>query len=78
MAARPAPKPTRRRAGSGDKYVTRREFAAVLAVIEKNTIRIERLEDVFAMQALERGRVKHELGTIKAALKQRQRRRRRQ
>jgi hypothetical protein len=48
--------------------VTRREVEAVLAIIEWNATRIERLEDVVAMHAEERAQVKQEIGAIKALL----------
>lgn len=70
MARRRTPKSTPiRRQTAAPIYATRREFEAVLAIIERNTTRIERLEDVFAMHAKERAQVKQEIGAIKALLK---------
>jgi hypothetical protein len=67
MARRSKPKSTpSRRTKPAPIYATRHHFEAVLAIIEKNTRRIERLEDVFALQTRERPQVKQELAAIKA------------
>ena len=75
MARRPAKITRRRRVVRPETYVTPRQFEAVLAIIERNTGRIERLEDVFAMQAKDRAQVKQEITAIKAALRKQMRRR---
>jgi hypothetical protein len=48
--------------------VTRRELQTLLDIIERNTARIDRLEDVFALHAKERAEVQTNLETIKALL----------
>jgi len=54
MARRRTPKSTPiRRQTAAPICAARREFEAVLAIIERNTTRIERLEDVVAMHAEE-------------------------
>jgi hypothetical protein len=75
---RRTPTKSRRKPQNTHLYATRREFAEVLAIIEQNSTRIDRLEDVFAMQAKERPQVKKELGAMRALLmKKRPKRRRR-
>jgi hypothetical protein len=50
-------------------FVTRREFAAFLAIVERNTERINRLEDVFALHVQQRNEVSKALATLKKTLK---------
>jgi hypothetical protein len=66
-----------RRTDADRVYVTHGQFEAVLAIIEQNTVRIERLEDVFALQTRERPQVKQEIEAMKRLLKTRRRARRR-
>ena len=75
MARRPSKITRRRRVVHQEPYVTPRQIEAVLAIIERNTARIERLEDVFAMQAKDRAQVKQEITAIKAVLRKHMRRR---
>ena len=74
MARRPSKVTRRRRVVYQQTYVTPRQIEAVLAIIERNTGRIERLEDVFAMQAKDRAQVKQEINAMKAVLRKRPRR----
>ena len=55
--------------------LTRRQFEAFLAIIERNTARIERLEDVFAIHAKDRAQVKQEINAMRAVLRKQPRRR---
>jgi hypothetical protein len=73
MARRTQPKPQKSRRKTQDTriYATRRQFEAVLAIIEQNSNRIDRLEDVFAMHAKERGQVQKEISAIRGLLKKR-------
>jgi hypothetical protein len=64
-----------RRTSAKQIFATRRQFEAVLTIIERNTVRIERLEDVFAMHAKDRAQVKQEINAMKAVLRKRPRRR---
>jgi hypothetical protein len=75
MARRASKVTRRRRVVHQQTCVTPRQLEAVLAIIERNTGRIERLEDVFAMQAKDRAQVKHEINAIKAVLRKQLRRR---
>ena len=65
MPSRPPSPGPRQKTREGQVYATRRELQALLAVIEQNTTRINRLEDVFALHAKERSEVKEELEAIK-------------
>ena len=58
----------RRNARARPQYATRDELEQILTIIERNTVRIGRLEDVFAMEAKERAEVKEELEVIRNLL----------
>ena len=73
--ARRTSKVTSRRNVNKSIALTRRQFEAFLAIIERNTARIERLEDVFAMHAKDRAQVKQEINAMRAVLRKRPRRR---
>jgi hypothetical protein len=47
----------------------RRELDAILAIIERNTERISRLEDVFALHAKQREEVSRLLSEVRADLR---------
>jgi hypothetical protein len=66
--ARPQPQKSRRKTQDTRIYATRRQLEAVLAIIEQNSNRIDRLEDVFAMRATERGQVQTEISAIRGLL----------
>jgi hypothetical protein len=68
MPPRPSASKPRRETRTKPIYVTRGELRALLDVIERNTARIDRLEDVFALHASERAAVKADLEAIKAIL----------
>jgi hypothetical protein len=70
MARRTRPKSQKSRRKTQDTriYATRRQLEAVLAIIQQNSNRIDRLEDVFAMQATERGQVQKEISAIRGLL----------
>lgn len=46
-------------------YVTRKEFEKLLEVVDKNTVRISRLEDMFALEVRQRAEVRTELELLK-------------
>jgi hypothetical protein len=48
--------------------MTRQEFEKLLTVVERNTERISRLEDVFALQVRQRAEVADALHEIRALL----------
>jgi Mg2+ and Co2+ transporter CorA len=78
MARRTRPKSQKSRKTQDTRiYATRRHIEAVLAIIEQNSNRIDRLEDVFAMHAKERGQVQKEIGAIRGLLLNKRPKRRR-
>jgi hypothetical protein len=54
--------------------VTRGEFRTLLDLVEKNTLRISRLEDIFALQDPRRAEVATELQALKKRMRRRRRR----
>jgi hypothetical protein len=66
---RPTGKPQRKPSSMNGFYLTRAESQAILSIIERNTERISRLEDVFALHEQKRIEVEAALKIVKARLK---------
>jgi hypothetical protein len=55
----------RQKTRKNPQFATRDELRSILDVIDKNTARISRLEDLFALEFQQRGEVKTEIELLK-------------